>query len=195
MSQYGEHERGYSHGYGPGSPGLGRSDELPGESAAYDDQPLGRNDEAQTLYDAKRSGGSGSKYPMMDEKRASGHPYMSRERMGGERQGAHDSRGIVDYFYKKPDPTYMGPYEEYEPQISRTKVLMVSAAVAAVAFNGYSRYKRKKQLQQQQQQQQLAMGMGMAPRRGDYHTDYRHTDYRHHRHSSAPGYHRSYTKL
>ncbi|KAJ2797307.1 hypothetical protein H4S07_005983 [Coemansia furcata] len=126
----------YSYGYGPGgssgyrhdngqasssrrhgtSQGQPRGEKAPmqqGESASYDNLPP--PSEAQTAYD----------------RRTTQHAEYNKD------------RSFSDYFYKKPHPSYSGTYgTDYQPELSKTKVLTATAAVAAL-FYGVSKYRSK----------------------------------------------------
>ncbi|KAJ2848364.1 hypothetical protein IWW36_003345 [Coemansia brasiliensis] len=138
MSEYGGSNysmaKSYHHGYGPRSISkqeLSRSEEKApaytvGESASYDNVP--NPGDSRTLFDHKSELPNDGFSPAKPK-----HAY-------GE-------RGIADFFYKQPDPSYSGMYgTDYQPQISKTKVAIAAASVATV-FYGLTQYKKRKENQ------------------------------------------------
>ncbi|KAJ2078156.1 hypothetical protein H4R24_004682 [Coemansia sp. RSA 988] len=133
-SSYNLPERSYSHGYGPSNayvPPPGRSDEkMVGEASSYD--LLHDNIESRTLYDAQQQ--SQPQLGLVDVDKKNDN-YNNRI----------TERGFKDFFYKQPDPSYVGMYgTDYEPQVSRSKVA-AAAATAAALFYGYSQYRKRKE--------------------------------------------------
>ncbi|KAJ1667833.1 hypothetical protein EV178_001030 [Coemansia sp. RSA 1646] len=122
---------------------IGRPDEKEalkpvGESASYDNLPT----PSETAFEKPAADIDMNKAPDAMES----HKVATGEGSGGGRHHGNGDRdrGLMDFFYKKPDPTYSGLYgTDYEPQISKTKVAVATVAMAAVAY-GFSRYRRGK---------------------------------------------------
>ncbi|KAJ2460782.1 hypothetical protein GGF42_000618 [Coemansia sp. RSA 2424] len=109
------HRHGPSQGHSKRERGE-KGQHLHGESASYDNIPGYAPSEGHTVYDNQN-----------------GHQYSDDTK----------DRGVADYFYKKPDPSYSGTYgTDYHPEISKTKVFTATAAVVAL-FYGVSKYRAK----------------------------------------------------
>ncbi|KAJ2000714.1 hypothetical protein GGI04_004044, partial [Coemansia thaxteri] len=91
--------------------------------------------------------------------------------------GDDTDRGLADYFYKKPDPSYTGTYgTDYRPEISKTKVVTAFAAAAALLY-GISRFRREKEKKKHRKYAKHAD-------RGQYSSEYGdHEEYPHDSHS------------
>ncbi|KAJ2911259.1 hypothetical protein GGI21_000042 [Coemansia aciculifera] len=94
------HRHGPSRSHSKMGHGGEKAQHLHGESATYDNIPGYAPSESQTVYDNQGQ----------HQQRRSGHQYSSDETK---------DRGIADYFYKKPDPSYSGTYgTDYHAEIS-----------------------------------------------------------------------------
>ncbi|KAJ2547618.1 hypothetical protein EV175_005146, partial [Coemansia sp. RSA 1933] len=91
-----------------------------GESASYDNMPT----PSETAFDKPAADmGANNIY----QASAGGH------RKNAGRRNGDGERDILDFFYKKPDPNYVGTYgADYQPQLSKTKMAVAAAALTAV---------------------------------------------------------------
>ncbi|KAJ2162436.1 hypothetical protein GGF46_000677 [Coemansia sp. RSA 552] len=151
--------RDYMYGYGATShPQLGRQDEKPGglghaagEAASYFNLP--QENDSKTLYEENPMANANVDKPAAnndyDARSGYGDPIASSAYGRNDRRHHEGDmeRGIADFFYKKPDPSYSGTYgTDYEPQLSKTKVVAATATVALAMF-GLSQYRRNKDKQ------------------------------------------------
>ncbi|KAJ1995267.1 hypothetical protein GGI26_000469 [Coemansia sp. RSA 1358] len=106
---------------------------------------IGRPDEKEALKPAGESANYDNLSPPSET--AYEGPTDGKNAHGRNRNKVHENdheRGLMDFFYKKPDPSHSGTCSaDYEPQISKTKVALATAAMAAVVF-GISKYRRNK---------------------------------------------------
>ncbi|KAJ2036470.1 hypothetical protein H4S03_003621, partial [Coemansia sp. S3946] len=129
----------YSHGYGPGGPShSGHRHGAGYASSSYRQGPhQGQSKREKELIQHGEAASYDILPPPSEAQTAFDH-HANQHKAGYSKD-----RGMSDYFYKKPDPSYSGTYgTDYQPEISKTKVLTATAVVAAL-FYGVSRYRTK----------------------------------------------------
>ncbi|KAJ2234732.1 hypothetical protein H4R99_004209 [Coemansia sp. RSA 1722] len=148
-------ERPFVHGYGNAG----------GQNQAYDKYSQSVPEFRHTSYGEHRDGRPNEMYDYEKQQRdylgnpLNGPPeYRAANHSYAQSNWVEEgTRGLKDYFYKRPQESYSGTYgADYKPEVSKRKVGIAIAAVGAIVGTlAYRSYKKKERRRAQEEMSYL----------------------------------------